>query len=215
LIARLARPAGIVTASMKSRGVLGWQNRERPQRSNCSSPVPLLQMRILVAILFGIGIAFLVEHPPMMVRLMFAPAPTALPVPVDGVAPRTLADTWGAARSGGRRHAGIDIFARRGTPVVSPVEGIVLEVGRNRLGGNVVKVLGPGLQVHYFAHLDRFAAIERGQHVAAGDVLGYVGDTGNARGTTPHLHYGLYTPGAGAVNPFPLLARRTPQRVPL
>lgn len=148
------------------------------------------------------------------VELAAAEAPDSLPVPVKGVAPKALVDTWGAPRSGGREHKGIDIFARRGTPVVSPVRGLVLGLGEDRLGGNVVRVLGPGRQVHYFAHLERFGAVGARQWVKPGDVIGYVGDTGNARGTAPHLHYGIYAPG-GAINPFPLLrpvATQTPAR---
>ena len=132
----------------------------------------------------------------------------SLPVPVRGVAPPALADTWGAARSGGRRHRGIDIFAERGTPVVAPVDGFVLDVGHDRLGGNVVKLLGPGLQVHYFAHLDRFGDLSERGLIRKGDIVGYVGDTGNARGTPPHLHYGIYVLPGRAVNPYPLLVAK-------
>jgi len=143
-------------------------------------------------------------------RLSLQPVPTALPVPVQGVAPGRLADTWGAARSAGRRHEGIDIFAPRGTPVLSTTEGVVTRVGTNRLGGQVVWVLGPGRQMHYYAHLDGYADIAAGDHVMPGTPLGYVGDTGNARGTPPHLHYGIYQPG-GAINPFPLLRGSAPR----
>ena len=101
----------------------------------------------------------------------------------------------------GRKHEGIDIFAARGTPVHSATEGIVLRVGANRLGGRVVWVLGPGGQRHYYAHLDRFADISAGLQVRAGTVLGYVGTTGNAAGTPPHLHYGVYESG-GPINPL-------------
>jgi murein DD-endopeptidase MepM/ murein hydrolase activator NlpD len=141
-----------------------------------------------------------------MARLAALPAPTALPVPVAGVTPAQLADTWGGARGAGRRHEGIDIFARRGTPVVSSTEGVVLRVGTNRLGGQVVWVLGPGGQRHYYAHLDRYGDVHAGRRVAPGSVLGYVGNTGNARTTPPHLHYGIYA-GGGALNPYPLLRR--------
>ena len=142
-------------------------------------------------------------------HVMTAPAPERLAVPVAGVAPSRLVDTFGAPRGRDRTHKGIDIFARRGTPVVSPVTGIVVGIGQDRLGGNVVRVLGPGRQVHYFAHLDDFGPIERRQLVRPGQVLGYVGTTGNARGTPPHLHYGIHARG-GALNPFPLL--RGPER---
>ena len=138
------------------------------------------------------------------IRLGSLPAPAVLPVPVAGVKPVQLADTWGGARSGGRRHEGIDIFAKRGTPVRSSTEGIVLRVGTNRLGGQVVWVLGPGGQRHYYAHLDRYGDVRAGMRVRTGSILGYVGNTGNAATTPPHLHYGIYTAG-GAINPYPLL----------
>lgn len=132
-------------------------------------------------------------------------APQSVAVPVAGVARRSLVDTWGGARSGGRRHEGIDIFAPRGTAVIAATEGIVARIGDNRLGGRSVWVYGPGRQRHYYAHLDRYEdTLSAGDRVAAGDVLGYVGNSGNAQGTPPHLHYGIYTM-SGAINPYPLL----------
>src|SRR5688572_5473769 len=134
-------------------------------------------------------------------RLGFMSAPSSLPVPVDGIRASQIADTWGGPRSGGRKHQGVDIFAPRGTPVRSTTDGVVLRVGTNRLGGNIVAVVGPGRQVHYYAHFERFGAVKPGAIVSAGDVLGYVGDTGNAKGTPFHLHYGVYAPVRGAINP--------------
>ena len=166
----------------------------------------LLRSLVLVALFVG-GYALVgpyVKNMLYAMRLTSLPAPTSLPVPVRGVEARALRDTWGGARSGGRRHEGIDIFAKRGTAVVSATEGVVLRVGTNRLGGQVVWVLGPGGQRHYYAHLDRYADIENGQRVRPGTILGYVGTTGNAAGTPPHLHYGIYETG-GAINPYPLL----------
>ncbi len=120
-----------------------------------------------------------------------APAKTWI-VPVAGVRPEDLRSSWQAPRSGGRKHRGIDIFAEKGTPVVAATDGLVMRVGTDRLGGNVVWMLGQGLQVHYYAHLDSFAdGLEAGQHVRAGDVLGTVGNTGNARTTPSHLHFAL------------------------
>lgn len=134
--------------------------------------------------------------------LVGAPAPTALPNPLPG---QGLSDTWGAARSNGRRHEGIDIFAPRGTPIRATTEGLVLNVGSNTLGGRTVMVLGPGGQRHYYAHLERYAeGLAQGDWVERGQTVGYVGDSGNARGTPPHLHYGIYAVG-GAINPYPLL----------
>lgn len=141
------------------------------------------------------------------VRLLREPPPTSLPVPVEDVARSRLTDTWGAARSGGRTHEGIDIFAPRGTAVLSTSRGIVVNKGWNRLGGRTVTVLGPGGWHHYYAHLEDWAEPARGDWVEPGTVLGYVGDSGNAQGTSPHLHYGIYETG-GARNPYPLLVKR-------
>ena len=83
------------------------------------------------------------------VELLRSEPPRVLPVPVDGVGPDDLSDTWGEARSGGRSHEGIDIFARRRTPVRSTTEGIVARRGVNPLGGRTVTILGPAGWRHY------------------------------------------------------------------
>lgn len=165
-------------------------------------------MRFFGTLVFLLFVAFLlflawpyVQDSGRYGRLMSAPVPVSLPNPLPG---RPLTDTWGGARSGGRTHEGIDIFAVRGTPILSTTEGVVLNVGPNNLGGRTVMVLGPGGQRHYYAHLEKYPDLERGDWVDAGDVVGYVGDSGNAKGTPPHLHYGIYTAG-GAINPYPLL----------
>ncbi|HVE72140.1 MAG TPA: M23 family metallopeptidase [Thermoanaerobaculia bacterium] len=145
------------------------------------------------------------RHPVVALRLITSDAPAALPVPVRGVKPAQLVNTWGAPRSGGRSHRGIDIFARRGTEIVSTTSGIVVTVGHSELGGRIVRVLGPGGYWHYYAHLERFGDMRPGDVIAAGTVIGYVGDSGNARGTPPHLHYGLYCFRGGAVNPYVFL----------
>lgn len=142
------------------------------------------------------------------VCLIASDSPQRLPVPVAGVKPTQLRDSWGAPRSGGRRHQGIDIFAPRGRAVLSATAGVVMTVGHNRLGGRVVRVLGPGGQWHYYAHLERFADVRVGQFIEPGTVIGYVGDSGNARGAPPHLHYGVYRGHGGALNPYPLLTAR-------
>jgi murein DD-endopeptidase MepM/ murein hydrolase activator NlpD len=90
-----------------------------------------------------------------------------------------------------------------------------LRVGQNRLGGNVVWIFGPGGQRHYYAHLDRFADVRPGDLVMPGDIVGYVGNSGNARGTPPHLHYGVYKSRVGAINPFPLLQQAQTALPPL
>ena len=131
------------------------------------------------------------------------PAENSLPSPLPE---QNLTDTWGAARSQGRSHEGIDIFAARGTPIQSTTQGIVKKVGKNNLGGRVVVVVGPGGAGHYYAHLEDYADIAPNDWVNQGDVIGYVGDSGNAKGTPPHVHYGIYINGS-AVNPYPLLQK--------
>lgn len=131
------------------------------------------------------------------------PTENSLPSPLPE---QGLTDTWGAARSQGRSHEGIDIFAPRGTPIQSTTQGIVRKVGENNLGGRVVVVVGPGGAGHYYAHLEDYADISANDWVNAGDIIGYVGDSGNAKGTPPHVHYGIYINGS-AVNPYPLLQK--------
>ena len=133
------------------------------------------------------------------------PAPTSLPVPVVGVRESQIRDTWGDARSEGRTHEGVDIFARRGTPVISTTHGYISSIQVRARGGNTVSVQGPGGHRHYYAHLDAYGRHREGEWVEAGDTLGFVGTTGNAQGTSPHLHYGIYT-SEGPINPYPLLA---------
>jgi peptidoglycan LD-endopeptidase LytH len=157
----------------------------------------------LVSIRSAAGPAF--RHPLVALQLIRSSPPSTIRVPVRGVRPSQLRDTWGAPRSGGRSHRGIDIFAPRGREIVSATRGIVMTVGTNTLGGRVVWVLGPGGQWHYYAHLDRFADVRPGDIVEEGGVLGYVGDSGNAKGTPPHLHYGIYRFRGGPINPYPLL----------
>jgi murein DD-endopeptidase MepM/ murein hydrolase activator NlpD len=141
-------------------------------------------------------------------QLLAEEPPRTLPVPVQGVSLRAVRDTFGAPRPGDRTHQGVDIFAPRGTPVLSATRGIVARIGENSLGGTVVWVLGPGGDRHYYAHLNSVADIKMGQRVAPGHMLGTVGISGNARGTPPHLHYGVYRRAEGAINPFPLLAHQ-------
>lgn len=131
------------------------------------------------------------------------PVENSLPSPLPG---QRLADTWGAARSQGRSHEGIDIFAERGTPIQTTTQGVISKVGENTLGGRVVVVVGPSGAGHYYAHMEDYADIEVNDWVKAGDIIGYVGDSGNAKGTPPHVHYGIYIKGS-AVNPYPLLIK--------
>ncbi|TCM65114.1 peptidase M23-like protein [Acinetobacter calcoaceticus] len=134
--------------------------------------------------------------------------PKNFPIPVQGVKAKALTDTWGASRSQGRSHEGIDIMAPRGTKVYSTTDGIVASMKGNNLGGTVIWMLGPNNSWHYYAHLSGHrSGLKEGDFVSKGTLIGYVGNTGNARHTAPHLHYGLYLSGKGrgAVNPYPYL----------
>jgi peptidoglycan LD-endopeptidase LytH len=131
-----------------------------------------------------------------------------LAFPVQGRDQRAVQSFFGANRDAGRRsHQGIDIFAPRGTPVIAATAGIVRSTAPNALGGNVVWLSDPARsQTLYYAHLDRQSVVE-GQRVQLGDTLGFVGNTGNARTTPPHLHFGIYRRGEGPVDPYPWVRR--------
>ena len=124
--------------------------------------------------------------------------------PVAGKGNSAVQSFWGAARDGGRRsHEGIDIFAPKGTPVIAATEGRVSRTGNRGLGGKQVWLRdGKRGNSLYYAHLDSIIATP-GQRVSIGDTLGLVGNTGNARTTPPHLHFGIYKGYRGAQNPLP------------
>ncbi len=149
--------------------------------------------------------------------------------PVEGRGMEAIRSSFGAPRDGGRRrHKGVDIFASRGVPVLSATAGRVANVDETNLGGKVVWVRGSAGSaavryngesrpwplaspveedaVHslYYAHLDS-QYVRGGERVRPGDTLGFVGNTGNARSTPPHLHFGIYRRGRGAVDPEPFL----------
>lgn len=139
----------------------------------------------------------------------------ALRVPVDGLRVRQIADTWGGPRSGGRRHEGQDLFAPLGTPVRSATDGWIWRIGERTLGGLTVTVVGGGGRRYYYAHLSAYADVREGQRVTPDTILGFVGTTGNARATPPHLHLGVYESRDpddpcdwDAVDPLPLLVDR-------
>lgn len=134
-------------------------------------------------------------------RITSVPAPS-LRFPVSGGGAANIQSVYGDQRDAGRRsHEGIDIFAPRGTPVLAASNGFVTQVGQNRLGGNVVWVWNPSRGARlYYAHLQD-QLVQTGAFVQAGDTLGTVGNTGNAKTTPPHLHFGIYTRGDGAIDP--------------
>jgi murein DD-endopeptidase MepM/ murein hydrolase activator NlpD len=142
-----------------------------------------------------------------------APPPYPLLIPVAGVRPEDLTDTFGDARDSARVHRAIDLLAPTGTPVVAAVDGHIIRKHTSDLGGLTLYQVGPdSAWVFYYAHLDRYAeGLRAGSAVAQGDTLGFVGETGNA--PIPHLHFAVWKArpgskrlwGGRAVNPFPLL----------
>lgn len=151
----------------------------------------------LLSVLFGITLlssSFVASPVPAVKKL--------LAFPVAGKK-SNIGSFWGASRDGGRRrHEGIDIFARKGTAVVAITDGVIVESGDTPIGG---KVLWLKSSTHgwtaYYAHLDK-KSVKEGQYVRKGQVLGTVGNTGNAKYTPAHLHFGIYT-ASGPTNPLP------------
>lgn len=159
-------------------------------------------------------VAYLVRLQPELLRggryTLTISAGPSLAFPVAGKSRTAVQSFFGADRDAGRRrHEGVDIFAARGTPVLAAAPGIVTNTGTTALGGRVVWVRDPDrAQSLYYAHLDSQIA-HAGQRVRVGDTLGLVGNTGNARTTPPHLHFGVYRRGEGAIDPFPFIDTRT------
>ncbi len=116
-----------------------------------------------------------------------------------GTAPVAFGDTWGAPRSGGRRHQGVDMIGPIGTPLLAVVDGFA-QPKTNELGGTTIWFTGADGNKYYYAHLDHY---EKLGAVKAGDVIGYMGQTGNARFSVPHLHFEVHPGGGAAVNPYP------------
>jgi murein DD-endopeptidase MepM/ murein hydrolase activator NlpD len=141
----------------------------------------------------------------------------ALIIPVAGVKRSQLHDDFGQPRSGGRHHAAIDIRAPRGTPVLATTDGMIAKLHSSGAGGLTIYLSdGDQQTVYYYAHLDHYAAgLTEGQLVQRGEVIGFVGTTGNAPENVPHLHFGIehvtsakhWSKGEPA-NPYPILLAR-------
>jgi peptidoglycan LD-endopeptidase LytH len=160
-----------------------WPPPPRESRGG-SRRCPFVRRWLVRLVKVGLG-AWLVAG----AAFLLDPAPLGLPV--AGMRRSAVRSSFGAPRDGGKRqHAGVDLFARRGTQVVAAAPGLVVWRGTTPRGGRVVYALGRRGALLYYAHLDGFApGVGPGDLVARGTPLGTVGDTGNARGTRPHLHF--------------------------
>lgn len=140
-----------------------------------------------------------------------------LMVPVDGVRPERIPDSFNEKRDGGARlHLAVDIMAPRGTPVIAATDGQIARLRSNTLGGITIYAVDAERRfVYYYAHLDRYRdGLAAGQSISQGQVIGYVGTTGNAPEHVPHLHFQVMRIGAGGrwwdgepIDPRPFLAR--------
>jgi len=144
----------------------------------------------------------------LLVTLSITTSPSLL-FPVTNHGMQDLISAWGAERDGGvRSHEGVDIKAKRGTPVIAAADGFITQTGTNNLGGKIIFLSVTNMPYSiYYAHLDS-QIVFTGKRVLRGDTLGLVGNTGNALTTSPHLHFGIYTSGSGAVNPLPFINDR-------
>lgn len=132
------------------------------------------------------------------------PSSAGMACPINGFT--TFTDTWGAPRSGGRTHQGVDMLAARGTPTVAIESGTIRRLGSGGLGGITIWLTGQSGDEYYYAHLDDWApGLSVGQAVGVGELIGFVGSTGNASYSVPHLHFELHPGGGSAVNPYPLV----------
>jgi len=113
----------------------------------------------------------------------------------------SFVDSWGAPRSGGRRHEGVDMMAGYGTPVYAAQSGTVAH-SSSGLGGLTAYVYGDSGDTTMYMHLQGFSDVPAGAHVSAGDLIAFIGDSGNAAGS-PHLHFEYHPGGGAAVNPYP------------
>lgn len=132
------------------------------------------------------------------------PSSAGMACPINGFT--TFTDTWGAPRSGGRTHQGVDMLAARGTATVAIESGTIRRLGSGGLGGITIWLTGQSGDEYYYAHLDGWApGLSVGRAVGVGELIGFVGSTGNASYSVPHLHFELHPGGGSAVNPYPLV----------
>ncbi|AVR96321.1 M23 family metallopeptidase [Pseudoduganella armeniaca] len=151
------------------------------------------------------------------VEMNVKPSIGPLLVPVAGVSAKELTDTFNQARGSERRHEALDIMAAKGTPVLAVADGKVVKLFNSKQGGLTVYQFDPSEKyAYYYAHLDSYAPdLKEGQQLRRGQMVGYVGVTGNSDPNAPHLHFAIFELGPDKnwwqgtpVNPFPYLTGR-------
>jgi len=115
-------------------------------------------------------------------------------------------DTWGAPRSGGRRHKGVDVFAPYGSPAYAVTDGRISNIHSGGNGGKMVYLRGNDGNEYFYSHMSSYAS-KVGDQVRAGEIIAYVGDSGNARGGSPHIHFEVHPGGGAPINPTPFAHR--------
>ena len=155
------------------------------------------------------------QEEPVVVSQQVVVGPSGLALPVVGIEPDQLSDTYDDARGQGRRHDAIDIMAAEGTPVIAAADGRIEKLFNSVRGGMTIYERSPDQKwIYYYAHLSAYApGLSEGQQVKRGQVIARVGHTGDASAAGPHLHFAINSMGPGdrwwngtPINPYPLLA---------
>lgn len=161
------------------------------------------------------------QDDPLALRADADAAVQGLLIPVAGVQPGQLVDSYAQERAAGRRHEAIDIMAPTGTPVQAVADGTIVKLFLSQPGGlTIYQFDSAGVLAYYYAHLDRYAdTLIEGARVRRGDLLGYVGWSGNASAKAPHLHFAIFLLGpeqhwwqGTPINPYPALIAGAPIR---
>jgi murein DD-endopeptidase MepM/ murein hydrolase activator NlpD len=137
-------------------------------------------------------------------------------LPIHGLTARDIRDTFNEGRSNGQPHEAVDLLAPRGTPILAVSKGVIQKLFLSKPGGITIYEFDPhGINCYNYAHLERYAeGLHEGMSVSQGEVIGYVGTSGNAPPNTPHLHFAIFKLGpekhwwqGTAINPYPLLLK--------
>ena len=188
---------------------------ERPQRSEAAAAAVATTGRDAPAVAPARALA-IEAAPPSMAAAVGMLTQRTLEIPVEGVKPAQLQDTFNDARAVGRRHDAIDIMAPRGTEVLAADDGTIAKLFTSKAGGLTIYEFDPTQTFsYYYAHLDHYASgIAEHQPVHRGQLLGYVGSTGNASASAPHLHFAIARLDTDRswwkgdpINPYPLLSK--------